>query len=455
MVFNLTLEDRLPGHAGNLTVEQTASVKRLWVRLFELFAQPGDKINLPPPIDQPKETETKEAKSGGLFGWGGKKKTEEKANNAEKYMFLGRTSDPRWMEMTLMEALPLIPGEKLEYTFWQMVATDNPDSTLLRYLRARKWDDDAAYRMLANTLRWRLHMRVDDISKLGETGLHQELEKAKPGLGDQFLEQMRMGKATLGGPDKSNRGICFINVQLHYKDDQPAEAIQLCSLYLMETARIFMGYPMVNACIVFNLENFTLANWDFEFVKFLLTCLERYYPETLGLCLIHKAPWVFSTVWSVVSPMLDPVVAAKIKFSKNLEEFQQHIDVGSTPVIISKNPNVKTKDEAVVADPPKAGVLEIPNSPEYLAYVEETKLYKKETSEWAKEELTEEKLASDALKRLERGRVHRIARIKAEKDIRANTIYHEKGLIKLTPEARLFIDFGGGNWEMQDITERV
>ena len=153
--------------------------------------------------------------------------------------------------------------------------------------------------------------------------------------------------------------------------------------------------------------------------------------------------------------MLDPVVAEKIKFSKNLEEFQQYIDVGSTPVIISKNPDVKTKDEATVADPPKAGVLEVPNSTEYLAYIEETKLYKKETSEWAKEDLTEETLASDALKRLERGRVHRIARIKAEKDIRANTIYHEKGLIKLTPEARLFIDFGGGNWEMQDITERV
>ncbi|KAI9493938.1 CRAL-TRIO domain-containing protein [Zychaea mexicana] len=455
MVQTLSLEGRLPGHAGALTVEQTASLKRLWLRLFELFQQPGDKVNLPPAIDEAvkEEKPAKNGGGGGFFGFGAKKQPAQPAE--EKFVFLGRTADPRWMSLPVDQALPLIPGDKLEYTFWQMVATDNPDAAILRYLRARKWDDEAAYKMLVNTLRWRLHMRVDDITKLGESGLVQELEKAVPGMGDQFLEQMRSGKATLGGPDKSDRGICFINVQLHRKEDQPAEVIQLCSLYLMETARVFCGYPMVNACIVFNLENFTLANWDFEFVKFLIVCLERYYPETLGLCLIHKAPWVFSTVWSVVSPMLDPVVAAKIKFSKNLDEFQQHIDVGSTPVIISKNPDVKTKDEAAQADPPKAGVLETPTTAEYLAYAEEKKQYSKETAEWAKQDTVEKDLDADALKRLERGQQHRITRIKTEKDIRANTIYHEKGLIKLTPEARLFIDFGGGNWEAQDVTERV
>lgn len=52
----------------------------------------------------------------------------------------------------------------------------------------------------------------------------------------------------------------FLNVQLHHKEDQPFEAIQIAALYLMETARVFCGYPMVNACLVFNLDNFTLAN---------------------------------------------------------------------------------------------------------------------------------------------------------------------------------------------------
>lgn len=33
---------------------------------------------------------------------------------------------------------------------------------------------------------------------------------------------------------------------------------------------------------------------DFDFIKFLITCFEAYYPESLGVCLIHRAPWVFS-----------------------------------------------------------------------------------------------------------------------------------------------------------------
>ncbi|KAI8139948.1 CRAL-TRIO domain-containing protein [Fennellomyces sp. T-0311] len=453
MVSNLSLEGRLPGHAGALTAEQVKSLKDLWLRLFELFKQPGDKINPPPQYEAPKAKEPKQNGGGGWLGFGGKKKEVEKLD--EEFVFLGRTADPRWMSLPLEQAIPLIPGHMLEYTFWNMVATDNPDAAILRYLRARKWNANAAYNMLINTLRWRLHMRVDDISKLGESGLRLELERLKPGMSEAFISQMRSGKATLGGPDKSNRGICFINVQLHHKEDQPAEAIQLCALYLMETARVFLGYPMVNACIVFNLDNFTLANWDFEFVKFLIVCLERYYPETLGLCLIHKAPWVFSTVWSVVSPMLDPVVAAKIKFSKNLDEFSQYIHVGSTPVIISGNPDIKTKDEATEADDPAAGTLDTPTSPEYLAYVEEKKQYTKDTIDWTKKDIIEEKLDEDALQRLERGLKHRNIRIKAEKDMRANTIYHEKKMIKLTPEGRLFIDFGGDNWVETDVTDRV
>lgn len=211
---------------------------------------------------------------------------------------------------------------------------------------------------------------------------------------------------------------------------------------------------MENAALVFNLDNFTLANMDFEFVKFLITCLESYYPETLGACLIHKAPWVFSTVWGMITPLLDPVVASKIHFTKNLQDLEKHIDLGSVPVIISGNPDRKTKDEATKADPPPAGTLETPTSPEYKAYLEEIQAYEKDTASWAatKTEANDEK---DALNRLHRGLKYRLARIKAEKDLRARTIYHEKGLIKLTEEGRLYIDFGGENWVEQEITDRV
>lgn len=217
MVSNLSLEGRLPGHAGALTPDQVAALKKIWLRLFELFKQAGEPYT-PPAADSDSssqassqassEKQEKKNGGGGWFGFG-KSSSAAPAKDAQqdKPVFLGKTADPRWMSLTLEEAIKLIPGEKLERTFWHMVATDNPDACVLRYLRARKWDVDAAYRMIINTLRWRLHNRVDDITKLGESGLVIELNKLKPQLGDDFIRQIKSGKATLGGPDKSDRGI--------------------------------------------------------------------------------------------------------------------------------------------------------------------------------------------------------------------------------------------------------
>lgn len=186
------------GHLHHLTPDQTSMLKKLWGRLFELFKQPGDPNSKPA---EPRKVEAAPAKKGGFFSRGKKESTEQVD------LFLGATTDPNWLSQPLEKAIPLIPGEALRRSFWSMVGTDNPDAVVLRYLRARKWDFDAAYNMLINTLRWRLVMRIDDIIALGETGMHDELEKLKKGMGDSFIKNLHSGKAYLGGPDKSDRGI--------------------------------------------------------------------------------------------------------------------------------------------------------------------------------------------------------------------------------------------------------
>lgn len=52
----------------------------------------------------------------------------------------------------------------------------------------------------------------------------------------------------------------FVNVQVHHKDDQPLEIMKLLTIYIMETSRVVSDYPIDTVCIVFNLENFTMAN---------------------------------------------------------------------------------------------------------------------------------------------------------------------------------------------------
>lgn len=52
----------------------------------------------------------------------------------------------------------------------------------------------------------------------------------------------------------------FINVSLHHKEDQPIEIIKLLTMYIMETSRVVVHQPVESACIVFNMDGFTLKN---------------------------------------------------------------------------------------------------------------------------------------------------------------------------------------------------
>lgn len=64
---------------------------------------------------------------------------------------------------------------------------------------------------------------------------------------------------------------------------------------------------------------------DYTPVKFMIKCFEANYPESLGTVLVYKAPWVFNAVWSIVRGWLDPVVAGKVHFAKNIEELEKFV----------------------------------------------------------------------------------------------------------------------------------
>ncbi|ORE05449.1 CRAL/TRIO domain-containing protein [Rhizopus microsporus var. microsporus] len=439
MAKDLSLDNRKPGHAGSLDKDQTEKLKKFWLRIFALFEQKGDEIQLA----NTQETTAKKNGSG-FLGFG------KKEDKKDRDYFLGTTSDPRWKSLPLDQALPLIPGSLLRRTFWGLVATDNPDSTLLRFLRARKWDLDAAYHMLANTLRWRLEMRTDDIVALGETGLIEELERCKSGLGTTFKELLGRKLVTLGGPDNNYRGICFVNVQVYHKEDQPLELAKLLTVYIMETARLICDYPMETVCLVFSLENFTMANMDFDAVKFLAECFQAYYPESLGLACVHKAPWIFSTVWNLITPLLDPVVVSKIVFTKTAQDLEQYIPADSLPSLITGDASKLSFDERTTGGVPKPGRLSVPpDEPNVEAYWKNVSEYEKMTIEWAKSE------NDDALERLKLGQNHRVCRVKAEKLLRGETSYHTKGMIHINQDDRLIISYKTNLWDSQDITDWV
>ncbi|KAK9475388.1 CRAL-TRIO domain-containing protein [Dipodascopsis tothii] len=214
-------------------------------------------------------------------------------------------------------------AEELRVAFWDMVKADHPDGLLLRFLRARKWDTSKALVMMVSTMHWRLReMDVENLVFRGEGAAARERDEG-------FLKQVRMGKSIIAGRDLKHRPVVIVRARLHKPGDQNAEALERFTVYMIETARLCLKDPVDTAAVIIDLSQFSLANMDYAPVKFMIKCFEAHYPESLGVAIIYKAPWIFQGIWKVVKGWLDPVVASKISFARSPEDLAQHIESSS------------------------------------------------------------------------------------------------------------------------------
>ncbi|PKY07333.1 CRAL/TRIO domain protein [Aspergillus campestris IBT 28561] len=337
----MTNAEAAPGTVGNLTPEQEAKLQELWILLckvcgikldgLEAAEAPGSRPGSQPgSSQQPKRRWTL---------WGGK--DEDASDSASVKSGKGISSglsginldgdDKHGQSKEFQQALEDMTPEEIRVTVWNMVKQDNPDSLLLRFLRARKWDVHKALIMFISTIRWRLHdVKVDDdIMRGGEQLAYDQTKSADAAerkKGEDFLTQMRLGKSFLHGVDKQGRPICTVRVRLHRANEQSAESLDRFTVYTIETARMMLVPPVETACIVFDMSNFSLANMDYHPVNFMIKCFEANYPESLGVVLIHKAPWIFSGVWNIIKGWLDPVVASKVHFTKSYQDLEKFIN---------------------------------------------------------------------------------------------------------------------------------
>lgn len=171
--------------------------------------------------------------------------------------------------------------------------------------------------MLANVMKWRVDVGADGIVEKGEEVLNRDL----PG----FDLQMRSGKIYIHGTDRQNRPIYYVHAKLHNPRAQSFEALRAFTVYLVETGRAFLSPPRHQICLLFDMTGFGLKNMDWQYILFLAKAFEMYYPGTLGTLIIHGAPWVFSGIWRVLKPLLNPVVASKFVFTRTDQELFEYV----------------------------------------------------------------------------------------------------------------------------------
>ncbi|KAG0222137.1 CRAL-TRIO domain-containing protein [Mortierella sp. GBAus27b] len=303
------------GLVGKLTPDQKEFLKQMWAELFQLLdsngsGAAGDLLAVPG-ASANAETASVKSKTSTKKGWFGGGKAEKPAA-AE--------------EATSVRAVFNESGltvEQLRAALWNNILGDHPDSLMLRFLRARKWNVTNGTNMIVKAFKWRTEDNIEEVKAKNEV----ELDAKYRG----FKLQMELGKSYVHGTDKLGRPVVYINVRLHKPADQDAKALEKFTVYVMETGRLMIQPPVETACLVFDMTGFGLANMDYGFVKFLVQCFEAYYPESLGTLCIHKAPFVFWGVWKVIEPWLDPVVASKIRFTRSDKELLEVIDAEHLP----------------------------------------------------------------------------------------------------------------------------
>ncbi|KAL8909297.1 MAG: hypothetical protein Q9207_000307 [Kuettlingeria erythrocarpa] len=318
----------LPGRPGNLTADQEARLQELWTATLRVFGvQVGER---PEDVGNSQQagadavTQDKKAKKKKHSMFRRQKEEDDGEASTDQDDKYGQGKE-------FQQVIATQDPEKLRNAFWSMVKHDNPDGLLLRFLRARKWDVHNALVMLIATMNWRMkEQHVDDeIMKNGEGQAVADSSSSKAAVkkeAEDFLAQLRLGKSFLHGTDREGRPMCFVRVRLHKQGEQSNTSLERYTVYTIETARLLLASNVDTAAIIFDMTGFSMANMDYTPVKFMIKCFEANYPESLGVVLVHKSPWIFQGVWNIIKGWLDPVVASKVHFTRNLEELEKFVE---------------------------------------------------------------------------------------------------------------------------------
>ena len=197
------------------------------------------------------------------------------------------------------------------------------DRTLVRYLRARSWDIAKAYDMLCHSLEWRLKWKPESIT-----------------ADDVKTEMNNKGKMYISSKsDQQGRPIIYMKPGHDNTGPDQRETKIKYLIYMMEkSARRFDTEPALSkgaskCLLLIDYKDTSMSQLvdprTFGISKEVLDILQNQYPERLGNAFIVNPPWIFSSFWKVIYPLIDPVTKEKIKLwsdKKEWSELHNYID---------------------------------------------------------------------------------------------------------------------------------
>ncbi|TIB62862.1 hypothetical protein E3P77_03731 [Wallemia ichthyophaga] len=187
------------------------------------------------------------------------------------------------------------------------------DRCLLRFLRARKFDVAKAEEMLDAAEKWRKEFNVDAIKE-------SEFDQKELEIINKYYPKFYYKTDKDGRPVYIER-LGYLNVPELYK---ATTAERMLKHLVYEYEKCFdsrfpacskaSGKHIETSCTILDMHNVGIKSfYDVkDYVAQASNIGQNYYPETMGKFYIINAPFLFTTVWSVVKGWLDPVTVSKI-----------------------------------------------------------------------------------------------------------------------------------------------
>ncbi|KAL9107126.1 MAG: hypothetical protein Q9227_007906 [Pyrenula ochraceoflavens] len=188
--------------------------------------------------------------------------------------------------------------------------------TLLRFLRARKFNVEHSKTMFLDCEKWRRDFGTDDLVRTFDykekpkvfeyyPQYYHKTDKASPQDGRPIYIE-KLGNIDLNAMYKITTGERMLsNLVVEYEKlaDPRLPACSRKAGKLLETCCSIMDLKGVGI---------TRVSSVYGYVKQASAISQNYYPERLGKLYLINAPWGFSQVFNVVKGFLDPVTVQKI-----------------------------------------------------------------------------------------------------------------------------------------------
>jgi len=223
------------------------------------------------------------------------------------------------------------------------IGTDDP--TLLRFLRARRFDLNESKNMVKKCQHWR-----QTVLGVGIDELHNRTDPFDyPGREQVFKSwSMYFHKTDKKGRPVNIQFFGGVNLPELYKHVTPeklVEAIVVTADAL--TREVFpaasraAGRRIEQSLAIVDLEGFSLSQfWQVKsLVQMSFQISQDYYPEAMGQLVIINAPSSFTFIWSLVKPWLSKETIEKVDiYGKDYEKvLLQLVDADNLPTCLGGN----------------------------------------------------------------------------------------------------------------------